>query len=180
MCGQLIPRSLLWLVGLSAALLVGIMSCADDEDNAEEDNSEEWVGMWFLDTVEGQPGELLYMENVSAKTETLFSCSSTTHNNTWLFHYDSTWMAAFHFELACEEENPNPINPRIVSRSKSTYHFNQTENATYAVSGSRYSLTWRTYTGFADFFTYKSTRNPNPGVIWNRGHNRRNRIWTTH
>ena len=41
MCGQLIPRSLLWLVGLSAALLVGIMSCAGDEDNAEEDNSEE-------------------------------------------------------------------------------------------------------------------------------------------
>ena len=45
------------------------MSCADDGDNAEEDNSEEWVRRWSFETLNGQHGELLYIEIYSGLTQ---------------------------------------------------------------------------------------------------------------
>ena len=62
---QVIPRSFLWLISLYAILIIGITSCGSDDDNNE------WVGTWSLNTVDGESIEQGFQEeevNISIVT----------------------------------------------------------------------------------------------------------------
>ena len=70
-------RSVLWLLGTFAILTIGITGCGDGESEA---GSNEWVGTWSLETIDGQSMEQNYSHYGHA---TIFS-------NTWRFNSDGS------------------------------------------------------------------------------------------
>ena len=82
MFGQVIPRSFLWLVTLCAVLMIGIIGCGGDE---EDDN--EWVGTWAVETIDGQNYEMFWT-----------SVGYPVVTNNVMFNSDGTVDSEFAFE----------------------------------------------------------------------------------
>ena len=119
MFGQVIPRSFLWLVTLYAALIIG---CGGD-DNGASDN--EWVGIWSLETFDGQTlGQVLKRE-LATEGVTL-----SIVTNDWTFNNDGTLEAEIGFKLG----NQGGDSAFAITSSIKTI-------GTYSLSGSNYTLT---------------------------------------
>ena len=115
MYGQVIPRSFLWLVSLCAVLIIGIIGCNEGGGGGggggsfgyEEDDND-WVGTWALETVDGQNWAQFLGEdgaNISIIT------------NDWTFYNDGTLEADVVFEL--EPKGDKVIT--ISNRARGTY-----------------------------------------------------------
>ena len=115
---QVIPRSFLWLVGLCAALIIGIIGCGGDDDDNE------WVGTWAIDSIDGES-----VEQTLAEGEELGIDFSITANE-WTFNDDGTMEAEFGMKFEVKEEGlefSGQGSARIMG--------------TYSLSGSTYTLT---------------------------------------
>ena len=83
---QIIPRSFLWLVSIWAVLTIGIIGCGGDDDDND------WVGTWAMETVNGQSLEQTLAEIFEdADAEIEFSITP----NEWTFNNDGTMEAKF-------------------------------------------------------------------------------------
>ena len=71
------PYLFLVLITLYAALIVGLSGCGDDDD------ANEWVGTWIVETVDGQSAEQFAAEELG------IDLANFTFN--WTFHDDGTW-----------------------------------------------------------------------------------------
>ena len=117
MFGQVIPRSFLWLVCISAVLVIGITGCGGDDDD-------DWVGTWAIETIDGENYEQFLEEdgpegvNVSIVT------------NNWTFNSDGTIEVELTFEVEYAE-GVSEISAKI----------SQQGTGTYSLSDSNYTLT---------------------------------------
>ena len=119
---QVIPRSFVWLVSLYAVLTIGIAGCGGDDDD------DEWVGTWAIETVDGQSFEQALGESFG---EEEVNISIVT--NSWTFNDDGTIEA----ELAVKLESKGGGSEiSIESSVKPT--------GTYSLSGFNYTLTTTT------------------------------------
>ena len=129
MFGQAIPRSFLWLVGLYAALTIGIIGCGGDDDEND------WVGTWHLETIDGENYEQFLEEdgpegaNVSIVT------------NNWTFNSDGTIEVELTLEVEYAEGG-SEISAKI----------SQQGTGTYSLSDSNYTLTLTTEEGEETLF----------------------------
>ena len=115
MYGQVIPRSFLWLVSLCAVLIIGIIGCNGGGGGGSfggsfgyEEDDNDWVGTWALETVDGQNWAQFLVEdgaNISIIT------------NDWTFYNDGTLEADVVFEL--EPKGDKVIT--ISNRARGTY-----------------------------------------------------------
>lgn len=119
MFGQVIPRSFLWLVTLYAALIIG---CGGD-DNGASDN--EWVGIWSLETFDGQTLSQVLKRELATEGVTL-----SIVTNDWTFNNDGTLEAEIGFKLG----NQGGDSAFAITSSIKTI-------GTYSLSGSNYTLT---------------------------------------
>ena len=118
MFGQVLPRSFLWLVSLCAVLTIGVTGCGGDDDDNE------WVGTWELDTIDGAS-----VEQTLSEGEELGIDFSITANE-WTFNDDGTMEAEFGMKFEVKEEGLE------FSGQGSTKMM-----GTYSLSGSTYTLT---------------------------------------
>ena len=127
MFGQVIPRSLLWLVCLCAVLIIGIIGCdgvgsgggggSSFGGSYFEEDDNDWVGTWALETVDGQNWAQFLVEdgvNVSIIT------------NDWTFYNDGTLEVDVVFEL-------EPKGDKIITISNKA-------RGTYTLTDSSYEL----------------------------------------
>ena len=114
---QVIPRSFLWLVSLCAVLIIGIIGCGGDED---DDN--EWVGTWAMETVDGESFEQAFFgeEGVNASIVT----------NSWTFDNDGTMEMEFAMKFEVKEEGLELSGQGSMKMT-----------GTYSLSDSNYTLT---------------------------------------
>ena len=97
MFGQVIPRSLLWLVSFCAVLIIGIIGCGGDDD----DDNNEWGGTWAMETVDGQSLEQSFSGDFG---EDGINVSITTNN--WTFNDDGTMEAEIGLKIEAKEGAP--------------------------------------------------------------------------
>jgi hypothetical protein len=97
MCLRVILCLFLGLVGLCAVLIVGVTGCGGDEDDNGEQViiSDEWVGTWALETIDGKTLEQLLTEDEALSeggidpSKDEVDLSVVTNN--WTFNADGTW-----------------------------------------------------------------------------------------
>ena len=118
---QVIPRSPLWLATLCIVFVIGIPGCGGD--GIEEDDNE-WVGTWSLETFDGQSLVQVLARELGTEGITV----SIVANN-WTFNNDGTLEAEISFKLGNQGEGSAIA---ITSSSKTT--------GTYSLSGSNYIL----------------------------------------
>ena len=119
MFGQAIPRSFLWLVSICAVLIIGTIGCGGDDDDNE------WVGTWSLETVDGQ--------NVSAQFEAFKLLAAAfgetvdiSYIDDWIFNGDGTWRREVTLDIETADD-----------RETTSFEV----MGTYSLSGSNYTLT---------------------------------------
>lgn len=118
MLGQVVHR-LMWLVGFCpVVLIIGIIGCGGDED---DDN--DWVGTWSLETIDGQSFEELFEEEG-------VNASIIIITNNWTFNSDGTMEVEFAVKIEVKEEG---LELSAQGGIKIT--------GTYSLSGSNYTLT---------------------------------------
>ncbi len=111
-----ICRPFLWLLSLCAVLIIGIVSCGGDED---DDN--EWVGTWAMETVDGESLEQAFdEEGVNASIVTY----------SWTFNNDGTMEVEFAMKVEVKEEGLELSGQGSMKMT-----------GTYSLSGSSYTLT---------------------------------------
>lgn len=133
----------MWFLSFCAVLIIGIIGCGGDDNDADEDS--EWVGTWALETVNGQSFEQDFQEdgiNVSIIT------------NNWTFNDDGTLEAEMGFKIE-DKEGGSVI--AITSSIKIT--------GTYSLSGFNYTLT--ADGGFGSFDLDSDTTETDTGT-WSR------------
>ena len=81
MFGQVIPRSILWLVSIWAVLTIGIIGCGGDDDDND------WVGTWAIDSINGESIEQTFAERLAEREELEIDFSIL---NRWTFNDDGT------------------------------------------------------------------------------------------
>lgn len=122
MLGQVIPRSFSCLVSLCAVLIIGIIGCNGGGGSfggsySYEDDDNEWVGTWALETVDGQNwAQFLAADGVNLSIIT----------NDWTFYSDGTLEADVVFEL-------EPKGEKIITVSNNA-------RGTYTLTDSIYAL----------------------------------------
>jgi len=116
---QAIPRSFLWLVSLWAVLIIGIIGCSSEDDDND------WVGTWAMETVDGQSLEQSFEEDLG---EEEINISIITNN--WTFNSDGTMEAEYAFKLEAKEGG-SEISLQISGKG----------TGTYSLSDSNYILT---------------------------------------
>ena len=128
---QVIPRSFLWLVSLCAVLIIGIVGCGGDEDDENE-----WVGTWSLDTINGESiqAQLEAFEQLAAAFGEEIDIS---YSDEWTFDADGTW----HREATLK--SPNEEGDTETTSIEGS--------GTYSLSGSNFTITVTEVTG--DFET---------------------------
>ena len=119
MFGQVIPRSFLWLVSLYVVLTIGIIGCGGDDDDND------WVGTWAMETVDGQSFEQSFEEDFG---EEKINISIIT--NDWTFNDDGTIEAEIRVKIEGGQGG-----------TEITATLSQTATGTYSLSGSSYTLT---------------------------------------
>ena len=119
---QAIPHSFLWLVCFCGVFITGIIGCGGD--NSEEDDNE-WVGTWSLETFDGQILEQVLEKELATEGVTI---SIVTNN--WTFNNDGTLEAEIGFKIGNQDGDSSIA---ITSSSKAM--------GTYSLSGSNYTLT---------------------------------------
>ena len=124
MFGQAILRSSLWLVSLWAVLIIGIIGCGGDDDDA---NANDWVGTWSYETEDDQILEQALAESLGAAG---MNVSIVTNNFT--FNSDGTMEAEFTFEVEYKE-----------GVSKISHKYSQKYTGTYSLSGTNFTLATR-------------------------------------
>ena len=93
MFGQVTPRSFLWLVSIWAVLTIGITGCGGDDDENE------WVGTWAMDTVDGESLEQDFAEDFG-DAEIDFDITT----NEWTFDSDGTMEVEFGMKFEVKEQ----------------------------------------------------------------------------
>ena len=116
---QVIPRSFVWLVGLWAVLIIGVTGCGGDDDENE------WVGTWAVETVDGKTFEQAFAEDLG-DAEIDFHITA----NEWTFNNDGTMDVEFGMKFEVKEQG------LAVSGEGS-----MKITGTYVLSGSNYTLT---------------------------------------
>ena len=92
---QAIPRSFLWLVSLGAVLIIGVVGCGS------EDDENEWVGTWAIESIDGESLEQGFAEDEEfGDADIDFSITA----NEWTFNNDGTMEAEFGMKFALEEQ----------------------------------------------------------------------------
>ena len=92
---QAIPRSFLWLVSLGAVLIIGIIGCGS------EDDENEWVGTWAIESIDGESLEQGFAEDEEfGDADIDFSITA----NEWTFNNDGTMEVEFGMKFALEEQ----------------------------------------------------------------------------
>ena len=119
---QAIPHSFLWFVCFCGALIIGIISCGGN-NSEEEDN--EWVGTWSLETFDGRTLEQVLEQELGTEGVTVAIVT-----NNWTFNDDGTLEAEISFRIG-NQGGDSAI--AITSSTKTT--------GTYSLSGSNYTLT---------------------------------------
>ncbi len=100
---QVISGLFLGLISLCAVLIVGVIGCGDDEaddnngDNGEQAGvSDEWVGTWSLETIDGKSLEQLLTEDESIAQGGIDPSQGevdlSVPTNNWTFNADGTWV----------------------------------------------------------------------------------------
>lgn len=115
---QAILRSFLWLVTLCAILIIGIISCGGDDDEND------WVGTWAMETVDGQGVEQSFEEIFGEE----INISIIT--NDWMFNDDGTVEAEFAMKFEVTEQGLEISGEGSMKMM-----------GTYSLSGSSYTLT---------------------------------------
>ena len=118
MLQQVIHRSFLWLVSISAILIVGIIGCGADDDN-------DWGGTWSLETIDG---ENLVQDFAKEFGEDGLELTITA--NEWTFSDDGTIEAAFGMKFELKEQGLEVSGQGSMKMM-----------GTYSLSGSNYTLT---------------------------------------
>ena len=116
---QVIPRSFLWLVTLCVVLIIGMVGCGGDDDDNE------WVGTWEIESVDGQNVEQNFAEGFG-DAETDLSITA----NDWTFDSDGMMEVEFGMKFEVKEggfELSGEGSIKIMG--------------TYTLSGSNYTLT---------------------------------------
>ena len=112
---QMNPYSLR-LVSLCVVLIVGIIGCGGDED---DDN--DWVGTWVLESVDGESFEETFEEE---------GVSATIITNNWTFNSDGMMEVEFAMKFEAKEEGLELSGQGSMKMT-----------GTYTLSGSNYTLT---------------------------------------
>ena len=128
MFGQVIPRSFLWLVGLYAALTIGITGCGSEDDDND------WVGTWAIETIDGENYEQFIEEDGPEGT----NVSIVTNN--WTFNSEGMMEMEAEFELEYAEGG-SEISAKVSLQGAGTY----------SLSDSNYTLTVTTEEGSSLF-----------------------------
>ena len=89
---QVIPRSFLWLVSIWAVLTIGIIGCGGDDDDNE------WVGTWAIETIDGQSFEQGFAEEFGDAIELSITA------NEWTFDSDGTMEMELGMKLEVKEQ----------------------------------------------------------------------------
>ena len=128
MFGQVIPRSLLWLVSFCAVLIIGIIGCGGDDDDNE------WVGTWSLETVDGKNVQAQF-EAFELLAQAFGETADISYIDTWTFDDDGTWRreATLEVKLAADQAM---TSTKIMGA--------------YSLSGSNYTLTVNDVTVIAE------------------------------
>ena len=143
---QVIPHSFLWLVILSVALIIGIIGCGGDDDDND------WVGTWEIDTVDGQSFEQTFDEELGEG-----EINVSVVNNNWTFNDDGTIEAETQIKIEGGQDG-----------SEITATISQNATGTYSLSGSTYTLTLEIT---INFFGETETETDEDTGTWSRSGN---------
>ena len=116
MYARTFSRSVLWLLGTFAILTIGITGCGDGESEA---GSNEWVGTWSLETIDGQSMEQNYS----------YYGHATILANTWRFNSDGSLEGEITVRIAPKQGNVGTLEIGSIRFT-----------AAYFLSGSNYTL----------------------------------------
>ena len=116
---QVIRRSFLWSVTFCVILIIGVVGCGGDDDDND------WVGTWALESVDGQSYELFLKEDFGRD-----EVDVSVVTNEWTFNDDGT----------LEVENKVKIEGGA-GGSEITATILQNATGTYSLSDSSYTLT---------------------------------------
>lgn len=117
---QVISRSLLLLASLCAVLIIGNIGCGGDEDDNE------WVGSWLLESVNGVSFEEGFAEEGFAEE----GVSATIITNNWTFNSNGTMEAEIAIKFEAKQEGLELSGQGSMKMTR-----------TYTLSGSNYILT---------------------------------------
>ena len=131
MFGQVILRSFLWFLSFCAVLIIGIISCGGD-DNEADDN--EWVGTWAVETIDGENIQVQF-EAIELLAEAFGEERDISYTDNWTFDDDGTW----HREVTMKVETAD-------DRETASSEF----MGTYSLSGSDYTITVNDVTVIAE------------------------------
>ena len=115
---QVIPRSFLWLVSIWAVLTIGIIGCGGDDDDNE------WVGTWAIETIDGQSFEQGFAEEFGDAIELSITA------NEWTFDSDGTMEMELGMKLEVKEQGLDVSGEGSIKMT-----------GTYVLSGSSFTLT---------------------------------------
>ena len=104
-----------WVFSLCAALIIGIIGCGGDDDDNE------WVGTWTLESIDGEALELAFAEE---------GVDVSIDPNSWTFNDDGTMEVEFGIKLELKEEGLEIAAEGAMNMT-----------GTYALSGANYTLT---------------------------------------
>lgn len=120
---QVTPRSCLWFISLCTVLTMGMIACGSGNDADDDDN--DWVGTWSLETYDGQGLEQVLEQELAPEGVTI-----SIVTNSWTFNNDGTLEAEIGFRLG-NQGSDSAI--ALTSTIKTA--------GTYSLSGSNYTLT---------------------------------------
>ncbi len=127
---QVSPRSFLWLVGLGAFLIIGVVGCGS------EDDENDWVGTWAIESIDGQSLEQALAADFGEE-----SINFSIVTNNWTFNDDGMMDADFAVKVEVKEGGTE-------FSLQSSVKF----MGTYSLSGSSYTLTITTEGEAPTFF----------------------------
>ena len=116
------PCSCLWFISLCTVLTMGMIACGSGND---DDDDNDWVGTWSLETYDGQGLEQVLEQELAPEGVTI---SIVTNN--WTFNNDGTLEAEISFRLGNQGSDSGIA---LTSTIKTV--------GTYSLSGSSYTLT---------------------------------------
>ena len=119
MFGQAISRFFLYSVSFCVVVIVGIIGCGGDDDDND------WVGTWEIDTVDGQSLDQSFAEDFG-DAETDLSITA----NDWTFDSDGMMEVEFGMKFEVKEGGLTVSGEGSIKIM-----------GTYTLSGSNYTLT---------------------------------------
>ncbi len=108
----------MWLVSIWAVLTIGIIGCGGDDDDNE------WVGTWAIETIDGQSFEQGFAEEFGDVIELSITA------NEWTFDSDGTMEMEFGMKFEVKEQGLDVSGEGSMKMT-----------GTYVLSGSSFTLT---------------------------------------